>query len=433
MILVYTHKITPRLTYIFKQFFSRILLTPVSFTTKIDEFVAHDGPKFSYAHKPLGQEFHVSAHPLVFQQGIKDVFIEVKEWQGVPCFFEILEESAIPFDIFAASFYLITRYEEYSYHKKTKEALFPAAASLAFQHNFLEKPVIDIWAFRFRELLKERFPDYTFNYKKFEFKPIFEVPIAYMYKHKGFMRNGAALVFELFTFKFKAVLNRIKVWFGLDEDPFDTYESIMQLLKQYNFKSIFFFLLGDYSTYDNNISYTNLAYQSRIKAVADYTQVGLLASYFTNTNEKRLKEEIQRLNTIIHHPVLATRQHLSHSTLPETYQHLVDLGVIEDYTMGYEKRIGFRASTCSPFYFYDIEFEIQTPLKVYNIPINERTLHEHLYFSSKNSLEKVKQLGNKIKNLNGVFTPVFHNYSLSNEPRFARAKEVFTQTLNYFK
>lgn len=433
MILVYTHKITPRLTYIFKQFFLRILLTPVSFTTKIDEFVAHDGPKFSYTHKPLGQEFHVSAHPLLFQQGIKDVFIEVKEWQGIPCFFETLDESAIPFDIFAASFYLITRYEEYSYHKKTKETHFPAAASLAFQHNFLEKPVIDIWAFRFRELLKDRFPDYTFNYKQFEFKPILEVPIAYMYKHKGFMRNGAAFLFELITFKFKAVWNRIKVWFGIEQDPFDTYESIIKLLKQYKFKSIFFFLLGDYSTYDNNIFYSNLAYQSLIKSIADYTQVGLLASYFTNTNEKQLKEEIQRLNTIIHRPVSATRQHKNHITLPETYQHLVEMGVVEEYTMGYEQRIGFRASTCSPFYFYDIEFEIQTPLKVHNMPINERTLHEHLHFSSKNSLEKVKQLGSKIKSLNGVFTPVFHNYSLSNDVRFTRANEVFTKTLNHFK
>jgi hypothetical protein len=433
MVLVYTHKITPRLTYIFKQFFTRILLTPVSFTSKIDEFVAHDGPKFSYTHKPLGQEFHVWANPLLFQQGIKDVFIEVQEWQGIPCFFEATEESVVPFDIFAASFYLISRYEEYRYHDKTKETVFPAAASLAFQNNFLEKPVIDIWAFRFRELLKERFPDYEFRYKKFEFKPIFEIPIAYLYQHKGFIRNSAAFLYELLTFKFRAVWKRLKVWFAFENDPFDNYNSIITLLKQYKYKSIFFFLVGDYSTYDANISHSNLAYQSLIKSVGDFTKVGLLASYFTANNEKLLKEELIRLNNIIHRPIEVTRQHQNHISLPETYQNLVELGVLEEYTMGYEKRIGFRASTCSPFYFYDIEFEIQTPLKVFNIPVNEKTLHEVLLFNRKNATEKVLQIGSKIKSLNGVFTPVFHNYSLSNDVHFAKSKEVFTTTLNHFK
>ena len=45
MLLVYTHKITPRLNYIFKHFFVRILQIPVTFSTKVDEFVAHNDPK----------------------------------------------------------------------------------------------------------------------------------------------------------------------------------------------------------------------------------------------------------------------------------------------------------------------------------------------------------------------------------------------------
>lgn len=432
MLLIYTHKITPRVLYTFKQFFTRILLIPVKFTTKIDEFVAHEGPKFSYTDKALGQEFHVWANPLLFQQGVKDVFIEVNDWEGIPCFFKAATESVVPFDIFAASFYLITRYEEYNYHKKAMDSNFPAAASLAFQHNFLEKPVIDIWAFRFRELLKERFADYDFNYKEFEFKPIFEVPIAFLYKHKGVLRNASGLLYELFTLKFTASWTRLKVLINRDEDPFDNYDSIINLVKKYDFEAVFFFLVGDYSTYDTNLSYSNLAYRSVIKSVGDYLKVGLLGSYFTAKNELKLKEELKRLSAITHRPIVATRQHRNHLTLPETYQNLVEMGVTEEYTMGYEKRIGFRASTCSPFYFYDLEFEIQTPLKVFNIPVNEKTLHEVLNYSSKNSIDKFTQIGNKIKSLNGVFTPVFHNYALSNEAQFSRAKKLFTAALKNY-
>ena len=55
MILVYTHKITPRIRYIFKHILTRTLLIPVDFTSKVEEFVAHNGSKLSYTKTPLGR------------------------------------------------------------------------------------------------------------------------------------------------------------------------------------------------------------------------------------------------------------------------------------------------------------------------------------------------------------------------------------------
>ncbi len=72
MLLVYTHKITPRLSYIFKHFFVRILQIPVTFTTRVDEFVAHNGPKITYSRSPLGSEFFIHSHDLLFDQGINE-------------------------------------------------------------------------------------------------------------------------------------------------------------------------------------------------------------------------------------------------------------------------------------------------------------------------------------------------------------------------
>ena len=87
MVLVYTHKITPRLRYIFKHMFVRILNIPVSFTTKVEEFVAHNGCKLTYSKVPLGGEFFIRSHDLLFEQGINDIEISVHEWEEVPCFF----------------------------------------------------------------------------------------------------------------------------------------------------------------------------------------------------------------------------------------------------------------------------------------------------------------------------------------------------------
>ena len=92
MILVYTHKITPRVRYIFKHIFTRILLSPVSFTSKVEEFVAHNGPKMSYTKVPLGKEFFIRSNELLFEQGVNDLEINISKWDETPCFFNTLSD-----------------------------------------------------------------------------------------------------------------------------------------------------------------------------------------------------------------------------------------------------------------------------------------------------------------------------------------------------
>ena len=82
MLLIYTHKITPRLSYIFKHIFVRILQIPIVFTVKVEEFVAHNGPKLTYTKAPLGTEFFIRNHTLLFEQGINDIPINMSLWGG---------------------------------------------------------------------------------------------------------------------------------------------------------------------------------------------------------------------------------------------------------------------------------------------------------------------------------------------------------------
>ena len=91
---------------------------PVDFTNKLDVFIAHSGPKLSYGKAPLGNEFFIESVDLLLEHGVQDTYVEIKDWEGLPCFFEVGNESKIPFDLFAASFYLISRYEEHLPHLK---------------------------------------------------------------------------------------------------------------------------------------------------------------------------------------------------------------------------------------------------------------------------------------------------------------------------
>ena len=181
LLLVYTHKVTPRINYIFKQFFVRILKTPVGFTTDVTEFISHKGPKLTYSKNPLGNEFFIKSHNLLFEQGVNDIDLNMSKWDDIPCFFKNNLNGIVPFDVFAASFYLLSRYEEYLPYVQDEYERFPVNESLAFQHKFLYKPLVDIWALKFLELLKEKFPDYIFVERTFEMISTIDVDNVYAY------------------------------------------------------------------------------------------------------------------------------------------------------------------------------------------------------------------------------------------------------------
>jgi hypothetical protein len=434
MVLVYTHKISPRLTYIFKHIFIRILNSPVSFTTKIEEFVAFNGIKLNYSKIPLGNEFFVRSFDLLFEQGINDIELTISEWdEGVPCFFTAGKKSSIPYDIFAASFYLMSRYEEYLPHVKDEHERFSAEESLAFENGFLKKPLVDIWAFKFLEALKEQFPEKVFEKRKFAYISTFDINQAYIYRVKGLVRSVGGFLSDFFTFRLSDFFDRILVLLTLKKDPYDTYDEIVRLKKVYNFPTVFFFLIANVSTYDNNVSITKNKYRLLIKSMSDYVKVGLNLSYFTMTKEDLMKKELKKMESIINTPVSKSKQHLLRIHLPETYQKLIELEVEEDYTMGYSNYIGFRASTCTPFYFYDLDFEIQTPLKVFPFAVNDYTLNRDMNLSPKQAVLKIKELLTEVKKVNGTFVTLFHNEMLSDYGVWKGWKGVYGDVLDMVK
>lgn len=429
MILIYTHKITPRLSYIFKHIFVRILNVPVRFTTTLEEFVAYNGCKFTYSKAPLGKEFFIRSHDLIFEQGINDIEITVQEWEEVPCFFNAGKKSSIPFDIFAASFYLLSRYEEYLPHVQDAWERFPAEESLAFKNNFLDKPVIDIWAYKLAEILKAHFPDFHFEPTPYNYISLFAINEAFLYKAKGVIRSVGGFLVDLFTLKLGAFWDRCMVLLKLQKDPYDVYDRMVSLQNNYKVSTMVFFLIGNFTTYDTNISLTKNKFRLLIKSLSDYVKVGLNASFFTMNNTEMLKKELTKMEDIIHIPTVRTRQHYLRINLPETYQNLIDFEVEEDYSMGYPDQLGFRASTCTPFYFYDLDFEIQTPLKVFSFSISDLVLRESLELSEKQAFQKLKASYEMVEKVNGTFVTLFHNKILSNYGEWRGWKYFYEQVL----
>ena len=431
MILVYTHRITSRVNFVFRHIFNNILQTEVKFTTKIEEFIAFNGAKFSYAPQALGKEFYIKSHPILYQQGIKPNEIEFGIWQNEPIFFQIYDAS-IPFDIFAASFYLLARYEEYLPHKLDEHERYHYKDSLQIQRSLLNKPIVEIWADLFKNALTERFPDLVFPERKFHFEPLINVSMATLYKHKAFLRFVGGGLNDLVHFRLKKLWLRHQVYFTKKKDPYDTFDEILRIKNKYKHNLSFFHLLTTYSVFDHNISKNKSVYQKEIKFLADYANTGLLTSYYTIDDEEMIEKEIKSLEDIIHKQVTSTKAHFNRIKLPQTYQHFNNSEIKDDYSMGYNHKIGFRAGTSIPFNFYDIENETETSLKLHPVTISDSMLKFQYRLSPEKALQIMINQGKMIQQYGGHFYPSFHNFILSNTDDWKTWNKLYTQTIKEF-
>ncbi len=412
-LLVYVPAFTPRLQYSFQLVLGDTAGIPYRLTNQKDEFLHYIGPRLSYAETPLTDELNIVPHKLLFEKGIHQPAVNVFDWQGTPAMFSTSTDQRWPFDVFAASFYLATRYEEYMPHVRDKHDRFEAESSLAFQKNFLTRPLINIWVQKLKTILRSLYPHWTIPDRQYRFISTLDIDNAWAFRQKGIMRTAGAFARDLFNLEFSSLLYRLQVLSGFKKDPFDTYDLQIELQKKFKFPSIYFVLLGRYGENDKNISPSNRAFRSLIKFLADYAQVGIHPSYGSNRDPVQLKREIQTLGTMLKREVTCSRQHFLILKLPGTYRQLITLDITDDYSMGYAHHVGFRAGLCTPFHFYDLDQEQATTLRIHPFAVMDATLKYYMKVMPENAMNYIKPLIDEVKNVGGDFISLWHNESLS--------------------
>ena len=425
MVLIYTHKISLRCKYIFNLYFKDLYGIDYTLTADQEEFKAYDGPKFSYTTKAFDDSYFIQSTPLIHEQGIKEQNISIGEWKGNKTLFKTDPALEIPFDIFSASFYLVTRYEEYLPHLRDKYDRYEAESSIAYQHGFLHLPLINYWAEELKTILHTKFPALQFKVHKYKYISTIDIDNAFAFKQKGVMRTVGGYGRAFVNFFWKDASERTRVLLGKMQDPYDTYDLQLDIQKKYNLKVIYFFLLGDYGVNDKNLPSNNKKFQSLIKHLNDYAEVGIHPSFGSNNNPVQVKKEINRLSTIVHRNITKSRQHFLKLNFPATYKTLIDNGITDDYTMGYATQIGFRASICTPFYWYDLDTEIETHLQVHPFPVMEATLKFYMKVKPENVVETVKPLIEEVKKMNGTMITLWHNETLSDWREWRGWKNVY--------
>jgi hypothetical protein len=430
MLLIYLPQTSSRNRYTFKTVFKTLLLLEeYRLSNSLEEYLAYQGPKLAYTNQRLSEGLHFHAVGLLEQRGIKEQHLSIGEHDGVTTLFKLQEKSALPYDAFAAIFFMLSRYEEYLPHMRDKYDRFTAKESLAYQHNFLHKAVVDRWALQIRAVLQREFPELAFKKRQYEYLSTIDIDNAYAFKEKGLLRTAGGLLRSVLKLDITRLLLQLKVLTGKRKDPFDTYNYQLNIQKKYGLKPIYFILLGDYGFNDKNLHHENRHFQSLIKSIADYASVGIHPSFGSNDNSKKLGAEINRLQRIIKREVIRSRQHFLKLSLPETYRKLLEEDILEDYTMGFASELGFRAGTCTPYFFYDLDDELECKLKVFPFQVMESTLKYYLNYSIDRSIVELKRMIDEVKEVDGTFISLWHNESLSDEMEWKGWRKVFEEMI----
>ena len=414
MLLVFTPKLTSRIRYIFNHIFYRMLNLKVEFTNSIEDFVAYNGPKLSYSNKPLGKELFFFSHPFLIDQGIHNISVDVLIKKKYPIIFPVNHKSAMELDIFAASFYLISRYEEYLPHLKDSKGRFQLLESIAFKNNFLDKPLVDIWVNDLKLIINRRYKNLIkeLSMPK-KIIPILEVSDPYLFRQKSFVSTLLQSFNLIWNLKFKTLLYQFYVLIRIFKDPYTEYDFLIKTFNKHKINLISFFRFTQHASDLGAISIFNYSYRLLIKNISDQIQLSLLVSFFGQKNQKVLKSEMINLTRLTNRSTKKVRLNYGILSLSEVYPNLVQNEVKEDYSMGYADHIGYRASTCVPFYFYDLMNEVQTPLKIYPVIITENGLRK---FSSKKAFFEMKKHYQMSPLTSSVFSFAFSPRILSKSP-----------------
>ena len=403
MLLIYTHQITNRVKYTFNVIIKSILGIEIEIITDAEKFRSYQGAKLSYGEQPLGDELFFRSLGLLFEEGITPLTPLLKQDGGIN----------IHGDVFELSFFLLSRYEEYVPFDADKYGRFSAVNSYAHRNEFLQKPVVNIWAKQVQEVILARYPHFIFPEKKYQYTPTIDIDNAYAYLGKSSARTLGGYARALVKGDTDDLVKRKSVLSGKEKDPYDTYDLQIELHKKYGLKPIYFLLLGDWAPNDKNLPHTNPLMQALIKNISGKAETGIHPSFASNQNREKVKVEADRLRGITGNKISKSRQHFLMLKFPGTYRNLIAAGIMDDYTMGYADEIGFRAGICTPFRWYDLQKEEETNLTIHPFAVMDGTLNSYLKLSPDNALEKVKDIVKEIKDVNGEFITIWHNETLS--------------------
>lgn len=416
LLYILAKKQSPRLRYVAK-WLSEALAITISIVTEAPEA----GAKVLAYGTAFPGSILIPDSGLLWEEEIRAFIPGNGKWDDLLTFFP--GEGDIPFDLFSAIFYLLTRYEEYLPFTPDKHGRFPATESILFKAGILRKPIIDLWLEKLRQQL-------GLPVTQFKRQLTYDIDRAWQYKNWPAKRQYGLWLKALLQGDFESSGQIKKVINGAAKDPLDAFEFIHQIHQLLNTKPVYFILTAEKgSEVDVNLSPRHPAMRQLIQQLAEHATIGLHPSYKSSEQTELVKSEKKLLEHISGKPVAYSRQHFMRLKLPRTYSQLIANAVTDDFSMGYGSHSGFRAGTGRSFFWYDLQEESEKPLTIHPFPFMDTTAHFYEKLDAGAAFSILKEMETELRICGSQLITVFHNYSLGTAPAWKGWQEAYKSWL----
>jgi len=425
---IFVDEISPRLLYTLEVMLSgygivfKLINDPIFFNSI-------NGFKLVYSDHPFEEQFlTISPSSLLFEEKIREVKIDITTWNKE----EIITIDGC-LDPFAAVFYVLSLYEDYLDEATDEHGRRYSKNNVLVRYGLEKRLVVERWSLAFIHQLDKRFST-QFRQKEIPFSvlPTFDIDNTYAYKLKTGVRRILSEGKDLVFLDKKRLKERKEVLTGKIKDPYDTFEIIQSIHRDY-FKVKLFWLVGSYGKFDRNINIANHEHQKLIKHLSEKIEIGLHPSYQSNESLGVLYTEKKRLEECLQYSISTSRQHFLKLKVPSTYQHLIKNGFKRDYTLGFPDKVGFRAGIARPFLWFNLIANTVEDFWIHPFAYMDGTLLEYLHLTPQEAQSQISELMKEVKRFGGEFSFIWHNETIGDYGKWKGWQKVLFYTLDQGK
>ncbi len=322
-------------------------------------------------------------------------------------------------DLIASTFYLVTRYEELINKVRDEHGRFPANQSWLMQNGMMHYPIVDEYSDYLRSLL-------GMEIKPRKLKKIYlthDVDTVEFYRHfRGFVGG-------LCRGQIRQVWDATK---GLEHDAAYTFPWIIeQDNKVRKAEQIYFIKAGesdkghDYPMYNlKGADFQKLLFLLNDKRIS----LGLHCSYAAGEDSELIEDEKQRLQDALRKSITKTRYHYLRTLQSSDFQTLSDIGITDDFTMGYAQLAGFRMGTSRPIRWINPQTRQVSSLTLHPLTVMDCSLYAYMKLDIDDSYRYVKDLIDQSAYHGGEISLLWHNSTFSHNPL---QKELYIKLIDY--
>ena len=340
-------------------------------------------------------------------------------------------------DIFASSFFMLTRWEEYVNKIRDIHSRFPATASLAYKNNSLHRPIVNEYIEMLWNILK--FLGVSQNRKEKKFKLVLTHDVDNLYKWKSWRQVFRTMGGDVLKRRnLNIAMSRIKQYEKIRQrkmkDPYDTFDHLMDGSESIGVKSRFYFMSGGVTKYDNNYKIGEKKCIELIKEIKRRGHIiGFHGSYASYNNSQQWKKEKELMERIYKGEINEGRQHFLRFEVPTTWQMWENNNMQIDSTCGYADREGFRCGTGDEFPIFNILKRKKLSLKERPLVVMDDTLQNPDYrsLSPSEGFEIIKYHIEIVRKYKSKITLLWHNSSFDASTS-AGWKKVYKNTIRLF-